>query len=409
MNVLIVHNDYGIFSGEEAVLAAQKKLLEERGHRVVQFSRSSMEIPRMRFGKARAFFSGIYSLRSRERMRRLLRSAGPDIVHIHNLYPFISPSVLGVCRRMHVPVVMTVHNYRLICPTGLFMVEGRICKRCAGGHEFWCLLRNCTGSYAKSMGYAIRNFVARKGEFYRRNVARYMVLTEFQRQQLVQEGFPVDRIDVIPNMVDSTETASDPTAGTYVGYVGRISPEKDLPTLMKAAQMCADIPFKAAGSYHGAPDLVGQRSSNFGFLGHFPREQLATFYAESRIVVLCSVWYEGFPTTILEAMAAGKPVVCSRIGGLPEIVEEGITGLLFRPGDARDLAERIRYLWERSDLCRKMGQVGREKVLREYSPQRFYERLMAVYEAARGRAVRNVLRPTGPQAISRPSDGVSGL
>jgi glycosyltransferase involved in cell wall biosynthesis len=396
MNVLIVHNDYGALSGEEAFLAAQKKLLEDRGHQVVHFRHSSAEIPRMRFGKVRAFFSGIYSFRSREKMHRLLLSARPDIVHIHNLYPFISPSILGVCRRMHVPVVMTVHNYRLICPTGLFMVRGQICQRCAGGHEYWCLLRNCTGGYAKSVGYAVRNFVARKWEFYRRNVARYMVLTDFQRQQLVQEGFPADRIDVIPNMVDSTGTAADPTAGTYVGYVGRISPEKDLPTLMKAAEACADIRFKAAGAYHGAPDLVGQRSNNFDFLGHLPREQLVPFYARSRMVVLCSVCYEGFPTTILEAMAAGKPVVCSRIGGLPEIVEEGVTGLLFRPGDAPDLTEKIRYLWERPDVCHQMGQAGREKVLREYSPQRFYERLMAVYETARGRAARNALRPTGP-------------
>jgi glycosyltransferase involved in cell wall biosynthesis len=382
MNVLIVHNDYGAFSGEEAFLETQKKLLQERGHRVVQFRRSSAEILRMKWGKARAFFSGIYSLKSRESMRRLLFETRPDIVHIHNLYPFISPSILGVCRRTRIPVVMTVHNYRLICPTGLFLVHGELCKRCAGGREFWCVLRNCTGGYAKSVGYALRNSVARQWRLYRRNVMLYMVLTGFQREQLIQEGFPADRIDVVPNMVDSAETAPSPAVGAYIGYVGRISPEKDIPTLTKAARTCPDIPFKAAGSYHSVPYVVDQRPPNFDFLGHLPKEQLAPFYADSRIVVLCSVWYEGFPTTILEAMAAGKPVVCSRIGGLPEIVDEGTTGLLFQPGDARDLAEKIRYLWDRPDLCRKMGQAGREKVLREYSLQRHYDRLVAAYERA---------------------------
>ncbi len=315
-------------------------------------------------------------------MRRLLRETGPDIVHIHNLYPLISPSILGVCRRMGVPVVMTVHNYRLICPTGLFMVKGRVCQRCMGGREFWCALRNCTGGWAKSVGYAARNFAARRWKLYRRSVVRYMVLTDFQRQQLVQEGFPAERIEVIPNMVDAADTVPASALGSYVGYVGRISPEKDLPTLMKAARTWADIPFKAAGSYEGAADVVRQRPSNFDFLGHLRQDRLAAFYADSRIVVLCSVWYEGFPTTILEAMVMGRPVVCSRIGGLPEIVEDGVTGLLFRPGDAQDLAAKIRHLWDRPDACRALGQAGREKVLREYSLQRYYDRLMAAYERA---------------------------
>jgi glycosyltransferase involved in cell wall biosynthesis len=388
MKVLLVHNAYGAFSGEEAFLRAQKKLLEERGHQVVSFRRSSAQISNMRWGKTQAFFSGIYSLRSRGRMRRLLLRTRPDIVHIHNLYPFISPSVLGVCRRMCVPVVMTVHNYRLICPTGLFMVKGQVCRRCTGGREFWCVLHNCTGGWAKSIGYAARNFAARKWQFYRRNVARYMALTDFQRQQLVQGGFPVERIDVVPNMIDTVNTSPSSTPGSYVGYVGRISPEKDIPTLMNAARICTSIRFQAAGSYDSVSNLVAQLPNNFDFLGHLRKERLALFYAESRIVVLCSVCYEGFPTMILEAMAAGKPVVCSKIGGLPEIVEEGVTGLLFRPGDAQDLAEKIRYLWDRPDLCRKMGQAGREKVLREYSVQKYYERLMAVYERALGLAAR---------------------
>ena len=382
MKVCIIHNAYGAFSGEEQFVEQQIQVLQQNGHDVIHFHRGSVEIWRMRLGRFRAFFSGIYSLKSRKMMRRLLLETGPDIVHVHNLYPLISPSVLGVCRRMGVPVVMTVHNYRLICPNGLFMVNGRVCERCAGGHEFWCVLRNCAGGYTKSLGYAVRNFVARKWRLYRRNVMLYMVLTSFQRQQLVQEGFPVDRIDVIPNMVDSMGTASSTAVGTYVGYVGRISPEKDIPTLIEAAKACADIKFRAAGSCHGASDVVDQRPSNFDFLGHLRKEQLAPFYADSRIIVLCSVCYEGFPTTILEAMAAAKPVVCSRIGGLPEIVDEGVAGLLFQPGDARDLAEKIRYLWDRPDLCRKMGQAGREKVFREYSLQRHYDRLMAAYERA---------------------------
>lgn len=380
MKVCIVHNAYGAFSGEEQFVEKQTQILQRNGHEVIPFRRSSEEIWRMRLGRLRAFCSGIYSLKSRATMRRLLLETRPDLVHIHNLYPLISPSVLGVCGRMGIPVVMTVHNYRLICPTGLFLVRGEVCTRCKGGREFWCALRNCTGGWAKSAGYAVRNFVARAWKLYRRHVVRYTVLTDFQRRQLVQEGFPDDRIDVVPNMVDFSETPASPVVGSYVGYVGRISPEKGIATLLEAARSCADIGFKAAGACHGAADLMGRRPRNFDFLGHLAGGQLASFYADSRIVVLCSVWHEGFPTTILEAMAAGRPVICSRIGGLPEIVDEGETGLLFQPGDAEDLARKIRYLWDHPDLCRQMGQAGREKVLREYSLQRYYDRLMAAYE-----------------------------
>ncbi len=384
MRVLVVHNAYGALSGEERFVEKQARLLQDKGHDVVFLVRSSREISQMRFGKSRAFFSGAYSWSSRRAMEHVLLDRKPDIVHIHNLFPLISPSVLGVCRRMRIPVVMTVHNYRLICPNGLFMVGGRVCERCRKGHEFWCMLRNCTGSLPKSAGYALRTFVARKGQFYRKSVTMYMALTDFQRQLLVEEGFPRERISVVPAMVDPTEISPVDALGQYVGYVGRISPEKDIPTLLEAAAACADISFKAAGSYDGMASIIGHRPNNFDFCGHLRSEQLAPFYADSRMLVLCSVCYEGFPMVIVEGMAAAKPVICSRIGGLPEIVEDGVTGLLFEPGNAGDLAEKIRHLWDHPDLCRKMGRAGREKMLQEYSVQTYYDRLMATYERALG-------------------------
>jgi len=210
----------------------------------------------------------------------------------------------------------------------------------------------------------------------------YITLTEFQKKRLIQEGFPADRVRVIPNMVDWNGMKEAKQVGDYVGFVGRISPEKDISTLIKAAEACPDIQFKAAGSYDRMPDTVQAAPENFEFCGYLGKEQLDEFYSNSRIIVLSSVCYEGFPSVLLEAMLRGKPVVCSRIGGLPEIVADGVTGLLFEPGNADDLAEKIQYLWSRPDLCREMGQAGREKALRKYSPEEYYERLMAVYEKA---------------------------
>jgi glycosyltransferase involved in cell wall biosynthesis len=184
-----------------------------------------------------------------------------------------------------------------------------------------------------------------------------------------------------------------------VGYVGRISPEKGMAALLAAARACPDIPFRAAGGYHTMPHLPRQAPPNLRFLGHLDREGVAAFYRSARIIVLCSIWFEGFPVTLIEAMLHGKPIVCSRIGALGEIVDDGRTGLLCEPGNAADLAEKVRWLWRRGDLCRRMGRAGRRKALREYSRDRYYQRLLGVYRRAVDRAAerwRPSLRtPTG--------------
>jgi len=382
MKICLIHNEYGKISGEEIVVNRTIELLRENGHDVAYFRRSSAEIPEMRLGKARAFFSAIHSPSSKRAVGRLLEEKRPDIVHIHNLFPLISPSILPECKRAGIPVMMTVHNYRLVCPNGLFLRDGKICEECSGGREWRCFLRNCEANWFKSLGYALRNYIARMRRYFLDNVSIYYAQTEFQRTRLIQEGFPEDRICVIPNMVASkeVETAKDP--GQYVGFVGRISPEKGIDTLIEAARACPDIQFKAAGSYNRVPDIVTKAPHNFNFRGHLDKEPLDKFYVNSRIIVLCSICYEGFPSVLLEAMLHGKPVISSRIGGLPEIVDEGVTGFLFEPGNAQDLAQKIRYLWNSPDLCRQMGRACREKVLREYSPDAYYRRLMSAYKSA---------------------------
>jgi len=382
VKVCMVHNAYASHSGEETVVEAVQRVLEHNGHEAICLYRSSAEISRMFLGRARAFVGGVCGWSGQRAMRRIIGERSPDVVHVHNVFPLISPTVVRECSRARVPVVMTVHNYRLVCPNGLHMVNGQVCEKCCGGREYWCALRNCTGNLPKSIGYALRNYVARKRRLFLDNVTVYAALTEFQRQRLIAAGFPGDRIEVIPNMAAPVETDAGTRLGDYVGYVGRISPEKGLPVLMAAARKCPDTVFKAAGSYDRMPDLPSQAPPNFEFLGHLNAEALGEFYRECRIVVLPSTCFEGFPGVLAEAMLHAKPVVCSRIGGLPEIVDDGMTGMLFEPGNAEELAEKIRFLWEQPDLCCKMGQAGREKALREYSPDRYYERLMAVYRRA---------------------------
>ncbi len=385
LKIAILHNAYGVYSGEETVVEAQIRLLRRRGHEVIPYWRSSAELAQLPLGRLRAFVTGIVSPASSVRIRRLLEQNSPTVVHFHNLFPLISPSVLPEFRRQNVPAIMTVHNYRLVCPNGLHMSKRSldICDKCGGGREYWCVLKNCEANLPKSIGYALRNWVARKFRFFLNNVAVYACLTQFQRQRLIAEGFPADRIVVLPNMAEDTYATMDlDNTGAYVAYVGRISPEKGVDRLLAAARKLRNIPFQAAGSYDNMPHLPSYAPQNFRFLGRLDKKFIPQFVLDSRFMVLSSTWFEGFPMAAVEAMIAGKAVVASRIGGIPEIVDNNVTGLLVEPGNVSDLADKIRYLWDRPGLCRQMGQAGREKARREYSPKEYYERLMAVYEKA---------------------------
>lgn len=384
MNLALVHNRYAADSGEETVVENIAALLAAHGHHVTLFMKSSAEISSMVLGQTRAFFSGIFNFSVMRAFRAFLNESKPDIVHIHNLFPLISPSVLIECRRAHIPVVMHVHNYRLVCPNGLHMSKTDlcICEKCAGGREYWCILRNCEGNLPKSLGYALRTYVARKGQFYRANISVYACLTCFQKQRLVAQGYPEDRTVVLPNMVQLSDEPDMSSAGEYVGFAGRVSPEKGIGVFLEAARKCPHIEFRVAGNYNHMPDALKQAPDNCRFLGHLRSGELSRFYNLSRIVVVPSLWYETFCLTAVEAQAYGKPVICSRIGALSEVVDDGVTGLLFRIGDSNELADKIQHLWDRPNLCRRMGDAGRHKFRRDYSAQQYYERLMAVYKKA---------------------------
>ena len=375
----MVHNEYGNLSGEEIMVSRIVSVMRAQKHKVTPYYRNSSEI-KTGSHKLGAFFCGVYSRKSQQQFRRIIDEDRPEIIQIQNLYPLISPSVLVEARKQNIPVVMRCANYRLICPNGLFFSKGEICERCSGGKEWWCLLRNCERSVFKSLGYAFRNYYARVNRLYLDNVTCYYAQTEFQRQTMIKNGFVPERIFVIPNMVETTKESND--NGDCICYVGRVTPEKGVVDLVNAAKILNNAKFRAVGSYHQMIDLVNTAPENIEFCGHVDRDKISSFYAESRIIVMCSTCYEGFPSTILEAMMKGKPVVASRIGGIPEIVDDGETGLLFEPGNAQDLAKKIQRLWDDPRLCRKMGKAGREKALREYSPSRYYQRLMRVYDKA---------------------------
>jgi len=383
MRVLQVYNQYpSPYAGEEFVVYDTLDLLKKRGVEAKLLMRSSRGLERSLRRKMRAFCSGIYNPSAYREMLRLLKIDRPDIVHIHNLYPLFSPSVLVACRRAGIPAVMTIHNFALTCPNWFHLHKGHICQRCIGGREYWCVLKNCTEDIFKSLAYALRTAVARKWRLFKDNVTLFIALSEFAKRRLIDAGFRKERIVVMPNMVSVPEVRADPARGKYIAYAGRLSVEKGVDTLLRAARKFPGLPVRLAGDGPSMAQLVAQAPKNAKFLGALNRRKLALFYRKARFVVVPSLCFESGSLVTAEAMSHGLPVIASRIGGLPEMVEDGVTGLLFEPGNAEDLALKMNLLWENPGLCRRMGETGREKAAREYNEEVYYKRLIALYEKA---------------------------
>lgn len=388
MRLLLVHNEYGRFSGEEAVFHAVVRLLREHGHEVEIFLRSSANIRLGFVGQVRAFVSGIWSRKARLEFAAVCDRFCPDLVQVQNLYPLISSSVLGEVAKRRIPLVLSVHNYRVFCPTGLMLRNGRPCELCATGGEWHAVWHNCEKALSRSLGYAVRNRVARPRIL--KNVHCFTVLSRFQRDKFLGWGVPASRVAVLPNSINGLDwpAAECSSLKPYIGFVGRLSAEKGIGVLYNAALRLPGIRFEVAGHSERMPEVGGQ-PKNMHLRGEVRRCELPGFYRDARLIVIPSICYDSFPFSAIEAMLCKRPVIASRIGGLTDIIEDGVTGFLVEPGRTDAFAEKIRVLWDNPELCRVMGEAGRAKVLREYSADRYIERLMAAYDVAKANAAKS--------------------
>lgn len=381
MKIVHVHNRGRFSGGEEVMHEAIIGMLRRNDHAVNVVEHKGVSVGAGLWIKMRAFKEGIYSRSAKRSFFSTLSAERPDVVHVHNLYPFLSPSILTACREKSVPVVMHVHNYRLICPIDVSLRNGTLCELCDGGREYRCALNNCRGNIFESIGYAARAAMARRWRLFHDNVTLFLPPSHFVKRRLVNAGFPEEQIVVLPNMVSVPVSGVDSSGGQYIAYSGRLSPTKGVGTLLGAARHTR-LPVRLAGDGPIMTQLVDEAPKNAKFLGFLDRHQIVNFYRGARFTVVPSTWWEVFGLTGAESMSHGLPVIASRIGSLPEIVDEGYTGLLFEPGNAEDLARQMKLLWENPELCRQMSLAGREKAVREYSEEVYYKRLMAVYERA---------------------------
>lgn len=403
MKILLVNKFYYRRAGAEAYLLDLEALLTAAGHEVAIFSTTHPEtLPSKWRGyfidapsfntragivaDARTVAHMIWSRSAAKAFRRLLNDFKPDIIHLHNIYHHLSPSLLPVARRAGVPVVQTIHDYKWVCPNYTLWTNHEQCERCHV-YRYWNAVRyRCVqGSRSASFAAALEMSIHRALQVYERDVARFITPSAFVRDVLIRWGKDETRITHLPNAVDLSRLPPSATeAGSGVVFVGRMEEWKGVRMVLDAAESAPDIAFRFVG---GGPleATLRQRAAELGlanvtFLGVQPREIVYEEMRRARMVVVPSLGADPFPTTALEAGALAKPVIGSRAGGIPEIVRDGETGILVPPGDVAALLDAIRRLADDAPLAVGYGAAAEQHVRALVNPATHRERLLELYE-----------------------------
>jgi glycosyltransferase involved in cell wall biosynthesis len=415
MRVLAAHKFYWPKAGAETYLFALERLLQEAGHEVVPFAMahpSNRPTPWARHFVSQVEFRGrrdwrgdlaraarvIYSREARAKMKALLAEAPPDVAHLHNIAHQLSPSILDALAERDVPVVQTMHDYKLLCPVYTFRSQGEVCERCKGGHFWQVAARRCN---AGSLPLSATNMVEAYVHAWRRSYDRVHVFhcpSLFVMAKMLEFGVPRERLAFVPHFVDAKRFAPAYGGGRYAFFAGRLAEEKGVHTLLEAHAavpglelvIAGDGPLRAGLEASLAPEQRGR----VRFTGHLEGDAFDAAWAGATCLVLPSTWYEVRPMAIHEAYARGKAVVSTCLGSIPEIVEDGVTGRLVPAGDAAALGEAMREMAADPARAEAMGRAGRALVEAHYGPERHLASMLDLYAQA--------------QALARAGRGATG-
>ena len=381
MRVLHVYNRHRGGGGADNAWDQTIELSRRLGIEVRCFERDSKTLAPGLRGTLRAFTNGIYASRAVQSFDELLKTAPPDLVHTHELYPLISPFVLEVAARRRIPVVHSVYDYRITCPVATHFNGREICTRCQNAGAWNIIAQRCRSSFAENIAFSMRHAVARQRDVFRRNVSHFITLTHFSADWLeTHAGITPDRISINPCAIASENTIADPAQGRFAGFAGRLAHEKGIGTLVAAAKK-ASIPLKLAlpkGTDVASIDLP----EDMLIVTQSP-EELTEFYRSCRFLVVPSLWFETFAIVAAEAMAEGIPVIASDLGALRDTVVRDIAGVHVPPGDVDALAAAMTRLWQNDVLVRKLGQSAQQHVKTKFNEDAHFARLCAAYESAR--------------------------
>jgi glycosyltransferase involved in cell wall biosynthesis len=385
--VLVAHNFYlaAARSGEDTVYLDEASQLESAGVEVVRFERRNDDLLNASpLAKASAAMTAGWAPSVYGEMQALLARTRPQVAHFHNVFPQITPAAFAACREAGVAVVQTLHNYRWRCASGLLMRDGKICEECWQGNPFPAIRHACyQDSRLKSLVAVGAQLVNRRAASSAGLVDRYIALTDFSRRKHAAAGLPDELIEVKANCLANAPPPGNGSGGYFL-FAGRFGEEKGVRTLLDTWKLLGpDAPrLKMFGSGPLAATVaekVSADSLQIDVAGAVPRAQLIEAMRDARAVMVPSECYEGFPLVIAEALACGTPVIASRTGGLPEMIQDGISGLLFEPGDATGLARAVTQLAASPVLLQDMRAAARMSYDERYSAARSLERLMNIY------------------------------
>jgi glycosyltransferase involved in cell wall biosynthesis len=382
MRILFIHNKYRQAGGEDTALALETALLNKKGHAVETLIFDNEEIGQGTIAKIQALKNALYNRSSEKKLILKIREFGPDIIHVHNLFFVASPSILSGAAKMHIPVVLTVHNYRLICCNAILLRDNQPCEICVkrklplAGVRYRCYRDSAAASGMVTLVTGIHKF----RHTWQTKVGKYIVLTKFAKDKLFESslGIPLEQLVVKPNFVADQGVGSLPREGFFL-FAGRLSREKGLYTLLEAFR---DMPgqtliIAGEGPEKNLLEVEYQGSENIRFLGQLDRVELSVLMKKCRALVFPSLWYEGLPYVILEAFCAGTPVIASNLGAMSDLIKDGYNGMHFKPGNALDLKEAVRRFGEnRNDLYAN----ARQTYLDHYHPEIHYISVMEIYD-----------------------------
>ncbi len=387
MKVLLCHNYYQQPGGEDRVFSDEAWLLESHGHEVIRYTRHNDDISRMNNWEIAR--RTIWNHQTYANLRKLIRQKQPDIMHCTNTFPLISPAAYYAAQAEGVPVVQSLQNYRLLCPGSYFLRDGRVCQDCIGKSVPWpAVLHSCyRNDRAASAVVTTMISLHRAMRTWNQVVTLYVVLTKFALNKFLQAGFLEDQLAVKPNGVFPSPGAGS-GGGGYALFVGRLSSEKGIATLITTwNHLNGQIPLKIVGDGPLSEKVqkFADNNSNVEWVGHQSKSEVERIVGEASFLIVPSIWYEGLPKTVVEAYSKGTPVIASNIGSLKEIVEDGRTGLHFEPGNADDLAAKVKQLINNPDQLAQMRQKAYEEYEAVYTAEPNYRALMTIYQRAKDR------------------------